>query len=452
MPDALPEMGRGKGQARGFLAVAARLERRRGLLALAKLANVGLAMVWGFAVTFVFVRLLPFAEFRTFLLLVAFANFTISAELGFSTVIYNRLRRVRLARDAEFISEELGVLLLFMLGIVGLGAGLIVAALWSGGLRTAHPVLFLAFYATAALNLVTLLARRALAALDHNLWWEALDFVRRVASLALLLAALAGFPILVSVFLQLVLTIMVILLGLGTVQRELAMPMRHWWSFRRGWGHVRANYLGDIGRTGALTISDIAAYNAPYFTIVAATHDPRPLLLFDFVFKMSRALSALVRALVETMLPDLTRYFHAGEIASFGAHLRRCLALSMGAGLILGLFLLACGPLISSVMFDRRIVLDHLELVAILALLVGLSMICVSVYLQNALGRFAALVAPSFAFLCGSLLCAPVAIWLGSIADIPFALRFAGSYALVHVILALVHGRMLARLDKGTAA
>ncbi|HEY1124155.1 MAG TPA: hypothetical protein VGE65_00870 [Sphingobium sp.] len=440
------------GQAGGLLALAARLERRRSLLGLAKLANVGLAMVWGFAVTFVFVRLLPFDEFRTFLLLVAFANFTISAELGFSTVIYSRLRRAKLAADAEFRSEELGVLLLFMLGIVALGAVLIVAGLLAGGIRTAHPALFLAFYATAALNLVTLLARRALAALDHNLWWEALDFVRRVASLALLLVALAGFPILVSVLLQLALTVAVILLGLGTVQRELAMGVRQWFAFSAGWAHVRTNYLGDIGRTGALTVSDIAAYNAPYFTIVAVTHDPRPLLLFDFVFKMSRALSALVRALVETMLPDLTRSFHAGETASFRAQLRRCLALSIGTALGLGLFLLGAGSMISSIMFDHKIVLDHIELTIILVLLAGLSLICVSVYLQNGLGRFAALVAPSFAFLCGSLLSVPVAIWLGGVMGAPFALRFAASYAVVHVVLALVHGRMIARLGKGGRA
>lgn len=445
-------MGLGVGQGGGLLTLAARLERRRSLLGLAKLANVGLAMIWGFAVTFVFVRLLPFDEFRTFLLLVAFANFTISAELGFSTVIYSRLRRAKLAADSEFRSEELGVLLLFMLGIVALGAVLIVAGLLAGGIRTAHPALFLAFYATAALNLVTLLARRALAALDHNLWWEALDFVRRVASLVLLLAALIGFPILVSVLLQLALTVMVILLGLGTVQRELAMPAGHWLSFGRGWEHVRANYLGDIGRTGALTISDIAAYNAPYFTIVAATQDPRPLLLFDFVFKMSRALSALVRALVETMLPDLTRHFHAGATARFRSQLRRCLALSVGTALMLGLFLLAAGPLVSSAMFDKRIVLDHVELAVILVLLVGLSLTCVSVYLQNGLGRFAALVAPSFAFLCGSLISVPAASWLGSVVNVPFALRFAVSYALVHVVMAAVHGRMLAKLGKGAAA
>jgi len=436
------------GQGGGLLALAGRLEQRRSLLGLAKLANVGLAMVWGFAVTSVFVRLLPFHEFRAFLLLVAFANFTISAELGFSTVIYSRLRRTHLSGEGGFRNEELGILLLFMTGIVGVGALLIGGGLATRLIETAHPVLFLAFYAASALNLIALLARRALAALDHNLWWEALDFLRRAASLALLLGALIGLPILTSVLAQLVVTLAVILLGLMTVQRELAMSGRDWWSPRGGWAHVRANYLGDIGRTSLLTVSDIAAYNAPYFTIVAATQDARPLLLFDFVFKMSRALSAVVRALVETMLPALTQHYHAGEANLFRAFLHGCLIWSIGAALALGVSLLVAGPAISSIMFNGRIRLDHVELAIIVSLLLGLALICVSVYLQNGLGRFAALVVPSLAFLCGSLLSVPVAAWVGRWTDAPFALRFVACYALVHVAVAIMHGRMLAGLGK----
>ncbi len=435
----------------GPVALAARLERRRSLLGLAKLANVGLAMLWGFVVTFVFVRLLPFAEFRAFLLLVAFANFTISAELGFSTVIYSRLRRAKLAGQGDFRSEELGALLLFMAGIVLLGALLIALALWRGLIPTQQPWLFLAFYAASALNLVALLARRALAALDHNLWWELLDFLRRAASIALLLAALAGLPLLTSVLLQLALGLLVILIGLVTVQRALAMPTRHWGALRAGWAHVRANYLGDIGHTSILTVADIAAYNAPYFTIVAMTQDPRPLLLFDFVFKMSRALSATVRALVETLLPALTRHFHSGDGARFTLDLRRCLGLSLLVSLGLGGVLLVAGPLISRLLFDGRIVLQYTEILLIDVLLIGLGFICVSVYVQNGLGRFAALVRPSLGFLCGSLLSVPAAWALGAVTDMPFALCFAACYALLHLLIAAVHGRMLARLAPGAA-
>jgi O-antigen/teichoic acid export membrane protein len=427
-----------------LLALAARLERHRGLLGLAKLANVGLGMIWGFVVTFVFVRLLPLAEFRTFLLLVAFANFTISAELGFSTVIYSRMRRSHLSGEGTFRSEELGVLLLFMSGLIALGALAIALGLAGGLIRTGYPALFLAFYVTSALNMLAFLCRRALAALDHNLWWETLDNLRRLFCVAALFAALAGLPILLAVLAQLALSALAILLGLMTVQRELAMPPRHWWSLRAGAAHVRGHYLADIGRTSALTISDIAAYNAPYFTIAAATHDPRPLLLFDFVYKMSRALTALIRAMVETMLPDLTRHFVAGAQARFRARLLQLLGLALGMAVALSALLLLAGPLIADIMFDGKLRVEHIDMLWIVALIAGLAPICVSVYLHNGLGRFAALMAPSFVFLAGSLASVPAALWLGG----DFGLRFLACYALVHLAVAAGHGHMLRGLAR----
>jgi len=432
----------------GLIALAARLERKRGLLGLVKLANVGLAMIWGFVVTFVFVRLLPIAEFRAFLVLVAFANFTISAELGFSAVIYSRMRRMRIAGEGDFRSEEIGFLFLLMGGLVLLGALLIGGALAIGVIPTQRPALFLAFYAASALNLVALLARRALAALDHNLWWEALDLIRRVLSVALLLAALVGLPILDAVLIQLGLTVIAIVAGLATAHRELAMPLSHWWALRAGGAHVRAHYLADIGRTGALTLSDIAAYNAPYFTIVAATHDPRPLLLFDFIFKISRGLSAIIRALVETMLPDLTRHYHGHDLVAFRVQLHRCILLSLGMTAALGLLLLAAGPLLANLLFDGKLLVEQSEILWTCLLLLGLAWICVSVYLQVALGRYATLLKPSFAFLGGSLASVPLGQWIAQASGLSFALSFAAVYALVHGMVALVHALMLSRLGR----
>ena len=90
----------------------ARLEGSARILALVKLANVGLVLIWGFAVTFVFVRVLPIAEFQAFLLLVAFGNFTISAEFGLTSIIYARLRRHWLGRGEgtdEAVAREVGL-------------------------------------------------------------------------------------------------------------------------------------------------------------------------------------------------------------------------------------------------------------------------------------------------------------------------------------------------------
>src|SRR3546814_3657556 len=152
-------------------------------------------------------------------------------------------------------------------------------------------------------------------------------------AIALLLFILHGLDPRMSVALQLCVSIAVIGYAIALVHRRLGMRARHWLSFRVGGGHVRRHYLRDIGASAAFTISEILAYNAPYFTIAAATQDARPMLVFDFFFKMSRSLSMLVRAMVEAALPRITRAFHAGD----RARLRQLVKRSSGAALFFAL-------------------------------------------------------------------------------------------------------------------
>jgi hypothetical protein len=421
-----------------------RLEKQAKLLALVKLANVALAMLWGFAVTFVFVRLLPLSEFKAFLLLVAFANFTISADFGFSGIIYARLRRFRLEPGADpFNPAEIAMLLAFMLLVVVLGGAAIALCLANGFIPTEWPALFMAFYLLSALNIVALLAKRALAALDHNLLWEGMDFGRRFLSIGLLLAALAGLPILLSVCLQIGLTVAVLFTGLAVVHRAVGMQARQWLLARADTGRVLKYYARDMGATMGLTLSDVAAYNAPYLGIALATHDPRPLLVFDFLFKMSRALSAAIRALVEAGLPRLTAACHAGRHEAARASIQKLSLLALGCAAALGALLLLAGPDISRIMFDGKVVLARDELLFMTALLAGLAMICVSTYVQNGLGRFGVLLPASLTFLVGSVASVPVAAWLAPLIDASFSLCFIAAYALVHLLLGLRHHLML---------
>lgn len=421
----------------------ARLEGSARILALIKLANVGLVLIWGFAVTFVFVRVLPLDEFQSFLLLVAFGNFTISAEFGLTSIIYARLRRHWLGSDAGadaggFRLEEMGVLFLFLsLLIVGATAILIVT-LAAGLMTTAMPLLFLLFFLSACLNLPALLAKRALAAMDGNVLWEALDCGRRVVTIGLLAAILAGMDPRLSVALQLAVSLAVIGYAIVHVHRRLHMRVRHWMAFRVGGGHVRAHYLRDIGASAAFTISDIVAYNAPYFTIAAVSGDPRPMLIFDFFFKMARALSMLVRAVVEAALPRITRAYHAGETARLRQLLGRAVAASLLFGGGLAAVLLAAGERLFSILFDGQAAIDRADLWLIVAALGALTILCVSVYVQAALGRFGMLLRRSLPFLGGSLASAPLAaiLWPTRF-DVAFLALYAATLAVVAVLHAL---------------
>lgn len=427
----------------------ARMEGSARILALIKLVNVGLVLIWGFAVTYVFVRVLPIAEFQAFLLLVAFGNFTISAEFGLTSIVYARLRRYWLGMDGDhagFRLEEMGVLFLFLLLLILGGFALLILALASGGLQTGMPLLFILFFLSACLNLPALLAKRALAAVDGNFLWEGLDCLRRVATIALLLLILTGLDPRLSVALQLGVSAFAIALAIALVHRRLGMRVRHWMAFRVGGGHVRAHYLRDIGSSALFTLSEILAYNAPYFTIALASGDPRPMLLFDFFFKMSRALSMTVRAMVEAALPRITRAFHAGELPRLRQLMGRALGVAFFFALTAAALLLLVGQWLFAQLFDGRAAIDMTDLLLIDAALLALAVICVSVYVQAALGRFSHLLRRSLPFLTGALFSVPLArlLWPQS-----FDLAFLGLYTATLLFVAMLHGRSLARLAAG---
>lgn len=429
-----------------------RLETSEHVLALVKLANVGLAMIWGFAVTYVFVRMLPLPEFRAFLLLVAFGNFTISAEFGVTAIIYTRLRRYWLgdrspASDpGEFRFEEVGYLLFLLIGLVVAGALMLGLAIGAGLIRTGMPLLFMLFFVFSCLNAVQLLVKRGLSATDHNLFWELLDLGRRVFSLLLLLAVLLGMALLLSVALQLSLSILAVVIGAVRLHRRLGMRKRQWLSLRTGGRHVWGNYWRDIRSTVTLTLSEMLAYNAPYFTIALATRDPRPMLLFDFVFKVARALSLIVRATVEAALPSLTATYFANDSAQFRRLLVRAITVAFASAACTGLALIVAGPFLVREIYDGKLLVGTPEMLLTGLLVLVLAITCVSVYLQGSLGRFSTLLRQSLPFLAGSLASVPLAALVHDALDVSFARMFLILYTMVFLGTAMLHAWSLRRL------
>ena len=94
-------------------------------------------------------------------------------------------------------------------------------------------------------------------------------------------------------------------------------------------------------------------------------------------------------------------------------------------------------------LFDGRAVIDQADLGLTALALVALSVICVSVYVQAAFGRFAHLLQRSLPFLAGSLLSVPLA---GAFWPDRFDLGFLGLYALTLMLAAGLHLVSLRRL------
>src|SRR3546814_11518845 len=105
--------------------------------------------------------------------------------------------------------------------------------------------------------LPALLAKRALAAVDGNFLWEALDCLRRAMAIALLLFILQGLDPRMSVALQLCVSIAVIGYAIALVHRRLGLRARHWLSFRVGGGPVRRHSHRAIVASSSSTLSQI---------------------------------------------------------------------------------------------------------------------------------------------------------------------------------------------------
>ncbi|MCC6481988.1 MAG: hypothetical protein IT554_06225, partial [Sphingomonadaceae bacterium] len=100
-------------------------------------------------------------------------------------------------------------------------------------------------------------------------------------------------------------------------------------------------------------------------------------------------------------------------------------------------------------LYDGKVHIMGDEVLLLSLLLLALSVMCVSVYVQGALGRFDALLAQSLPFLLGSVASVPLALWIGT----PFPISnmtFMSLYALCFVGAAVLHIYALRRLMRAT--
>lgn len=435
----------------------AALEHDPRVLTFIKLGNVALAMLWGFAVTFIFVRLLPGADFQLFLMMMAFNNLVSSTEFGLSNIIYSRLRHFWLGdgniEGLDFRREEIGALFAALTLLVLVSTLIVAGVFVFHASPPAYPVALVLFFLSAALSLQVLVIKRGLAAIDRNLLWEGIDLARRLISLAALVAMLGGLAPIASALVQLAITILAIMWGMAILHRQLGMQMRDWFALRCGGGHMRRSYLRNMGASVAFTLCEIIAYNAPYFAIGLLGANARLMLIFDFLFKMSRAVSFAIRATVEAALPRLTRRRFEGDRHSFVLGLAKAGGVAVGVAGCAGVLLLAIGGRVFDALFDGKASLSMAETVLIVLVLLALALVCLSVYVQAAMDRYGELLRQSFPFVLGALALVPLTLALAPAGDEPAqGVSFLALNAVLFAGLALLHIVSLVRLVRSVGA
>jgi O-antigen/teichoic acid export membrane protein len=321
---------------------------------LIKLANSVTTTVWGMLFTFVFVRTFSLEVFSHYILIAAIGSYVLIADLGLSNVIYVALRRGFLDGDMTGIREEAIFASVTYAGIAALatlifGAGLLIAPLDP----TADRVDYLLYFLFWALALPWAMFRMIACAVDKFLYYELVEFARRVLVTCLLLLLMMGFGL--TRFLIVANLIWFACLGV------LGWQMSGWLGLSglRAWDVVAAgrtlyrDRIGSIGNAAAFSISEFLIYTFPYFFVPAAIGTGMPLVIFDTFYKVYRFGAVSFRVSSEALLPQQTRAVQDGDQGRLFRLVRSIFLLGLVAAVPAVLMLLIGGPHLFALLLGR---------------------------------------------------------------------------------------------------
>jgi len=268
-------------------------------------STAGAAVAFGLVQTFVFARILGAHEFSLYILIGTFGVSLWLFDLGAAKILFVRQRERHLAgsRDGTVPAQSGAVVILYA-GIVLTGALATFAAMAT---RTSlgGALDYALFFTFAALNLVWFPLRNVSNAVDEYIGFEALEAVRRVGHIGLMLTLLVGLPFTAFLAAANALWALVFVLCIARLARAgaLARPRGLWSTLTTFWRGNRAEIL----RSGNYTVAEIAIYNFPYFVVPAAFGLGAPTIVLDTLFKVFRGSTLIYAAGLDPLLPKQTR-------------------------------------------------------------------------------------------------------------------------------------------------
>jgi len=288
-----------------------------------KSVNLLLATAISFALTGVLIRVLPLSAYSSFVVIAAMGSYVLAADLGFSSVVYNQLRRAFLRGEASsersLAFTAFGLYLLVAIIAEAVMAAVLLFSDLGGPLRLALGGYFLSLVLALPWNLV----RGIATATDRYLRYEAVEAVRRLLLTALVFALPHGLSLAGYALISVGLWAAAYALLLPSLMNQLGGP-----SLRGAWDPGRA--LGAHGRqmgaASVFSIMEFCVYNFPYVAVPLIYGKGLGLIAFDVFFKITRfgAFSYLVPN--ESLLPANTRAIHDRD----GRRLVRNIALGLG--------------------------------------------------------------------------------------------------------------------------
>ncbi|MGJ4951802.1 hypothetical protein [Bradyrhizobium sp. HKCCYLS20291] len=279
--------------------------------------NSALTAITNFVLAYVLVRSIGLESYAVIAGLLAIAALVVQSDLGITGLTFFKLRSHYLgesgARAASRDDQDLVATIVTLYIAIGLVAILLLGlALAAGIVRVGlYAIPYLLIFAGAFCALPRMALRVAINARDGFVSTEAVDLMRRLATLVVTLAMLLGLSF--TSYSAVSLSIWIVAIGalLWLAGRHGFAPRRG--ALRNGFRLLRAEIRG-VGATVLLSLADFFIGVFPYY-LLAASRDAAAVVTFDMFYKVTRfaVMSYLIGA--ESVLPQQTRAMHHADAA-----------------------------------------------------------------------------------------------------------------------------------------
>jgi len=352
---------------------------------LLRASTAGGALAMGFVQTFAFARALSPERFSIFIVVGALGYTLWVTDLGLAKIVFVNLRSAHLsgARD-ERAAREASALILFYSLLAG------VAAMLCFAIRLGQPTATLGdagelglFFLYVTLNLTWYSLRTIGFSVDRYVFYERLELIRRLFTMAILLTLIAGVPLL-AVMLGLNL-LWALLIGAvtfkfvrcGALSPNLqGFPGELLSFFRRNSRSVK--------RSGISALSGVFAANFPYYVVpLIFGLGPAPIIL-EVTFRVLRGTGAIYTAATDLAIPGQT----AALAARDPRRLARTTIFAAGlccivAGCVCAILMLAGGPLFAFLLKSAATVPPAITPILIVMVLANVAQIVSESLLQH---------------------------------------------------------------------
>ena len=292
-------------------------------------STAGGGLLAGLIQTFVFARILDPERFSIFILVGTLGVTLWLFDLGMAKIIFVRLRSWFLAgtdRNSTVPRHATAVVVLYFLLTLACTLACLIASKVYFVASLQHSIEFALFFLFTAVNLVWFVLRNISVAADDFIFFESLEAGRRIAHIAVMLAMLAGLPLMMFLILaNLIWAVLFVWAAMRLTQRgALTASLAGFGADLRAF--LRENRK-EVIQSGTYAANEFYIYTFPYFVVPAAFGLGAPTIIFDTAFKVFRGATVLYSAGCDVAVPRQTHAFNAGDRRSL------ILATLMAAGL-----------------------------------------------------------------------------------------------------------------------